>query len=244
MNVDARGEVDAALLDRRGPCAHTGESWSAMPVVRLVLVVTLAMVGCSAPRRAAPTANASTSEPAAKPQGKTRVLVVTAATSFLEGALLVYDDVETRALAPREYERDPELAASADVVFFDGYTPIELPPPPTDVVFFGPTGSDSPVPIADDISDASVTVVDEDHPVLRYVALSEVRIDAGSVFAADEARDETTLASSSGRPVIVTKREGGRNILAIGFSTASSDFALRLGFPILVRNTLDWFAVN
>ncbi|MEZ4368987.1 MAG: hypothetical protein R2939_22305 [Kofleriaceae bacterium] len=96
---------------------------------------------------------------------------------FLQGALLVYDNVDAQMITPAEYEANPALAADYDVVIFDEYTPAEPPPPPTSLIYFHPTGPGSPLAIRGEVARPRVTEIDEDHPVMRWITLSDVYID-------------------------------------------------------------------
>ncbi|HEX7838352.1 MAG TPA: hypothetical protein VF469_12845, partial [Kofleriaceae bacterium] len=89
---------------------------------------------------------------------------------------------------------------------------------------------------------------DEGHPVMRWVTLSDVYMDRSDAFAPDANRGESTLAFSVRDSVIAAKRDGKRKILAVGFSLPSegrdsaTDLPMRVAFPMLLVNALDWFA--
>jgi hypothetical protein len=179
---------------------------------------------------------------------KQKVLLVTVDNLFLEGALLVYDNIDERKVTPAEYDRDPAVADGFDVVIFDDHTPAALPPPPASLLLFHPTGPGSPIAIRGEIAGPRVTEIDEGHPVMRWISLSDVYMDRTSVFAPDPRRGESALAFSVRDPIIAAKRDGKRKILAFGFSLPSlgrdsaTDLPLRVAFPMLLVNALDWFA--
>ncbi|HSK03830.1 MAG TPA: VWA domain-containing protein [Kofleriaceae bacterium] len=179
---------------------------------------------------------------------KQKVLLVTIDNLFLEGALLVYDNIDERKVRPDEYERNPAIADGFDVVIFDDYTPKVVPPPPASLLYFHPTGPDSPIALRREITSPRVTEVDEGHPVMRWVSMSDVYMDKTNVFAPDPKKGESTLAFAVRDPIIAAKRDGRRKILAFGFSLPSlgrdsaTDLPLRVAFPMLLVNTLDWFA--
>jgi len=77
---------------------------------------------------------------------------------------------------------------------------------------------------------------------MRWVDLSSVHIDASEVFAPDPLKGESWLALSVRDPIVAAKRDGGRKVVVFGFPIASTDLTLRVGFPLLVVNCLDWFA--
>lgn len=180
---------------------------------------------------------------------KQKVLMVTEDNLFLEGALLVYDNVEPMKVTPAEYLAKPEVADGMDVVIFDEITPEIVPPPPTSLLYFHPTGPHSPFAVKRQLGgNPRITEIDEDHPVLRWVTLSDVNTDVSSVFAIDPKKGESVLAYSVRDPLIAAKRDGRRKIVAVGFSLpapgrpAGTDLPLRVAFPMMLVNTLDWFA--
>jgi len=181
---------------------------------------------------------------------KQKVLMVTEDNLFLEGALLVYDNVDPMKVTPAEYDADPDVVDKhdIDVVIFDEHTPAVLPPSPTSLLFFHPTGPNSPFAIRGETSNPRVTEIDEDHPVMRWVTMSDVFMDKSSVFVPDAKKAESALAYSVREPLVVARRDGKRKMLAFGFSLPSTgrdgatDLPMRVAFPMLLVNALDWFA--
>ena len=179
---------------------------------------------------------------------KQKVLMVTEDNLFLEGALLVYDNIDPLKVTPAEYAAKPAMADDMDVVIFDDYTPETLPAPPTSLLFFHPTGPHSPFAIRGEVAAPKITEIDEGHPVMRWVTMSDVYMDKSEVFAPDPKKGESTLAFSVTDPIVVAKRDGRRKILAFGFSLpsanrdAATDLPMRVAFPMMLVNTLDWFA--
>jgi hypothetical protein len=180
---------------------------------------------------------------------KQKVLLVGSPNLFLEGALLVYENIDLLGrIAPADYDAKPDVADGADVVVFDEHTPEVLPPPPTSLLFFHPTGKASPIAIRREIASPHITEVDEGHPVMRWVTLTDVFMDKTDSFAPDARKGESSLAFSVTDSVIAAKRDGKRKILAIGFSLpaqgreSATDLPMRVAFPMMLVNALDWFA--
>ncbi len=179
---------------------------------------------------------------------KQKVLMVTEDNLFLEGALLVYDNVDPLKVSPAEYAAKPQMADGMDAVIFDDYTPDVLPPPPASLLFFHPTGPSSPIAIGGDAPSPHITEIDEGHPVMRWVTMSDVYMDKSERFTPDPKKGESTIAFSVTDSIIAAKRDGRRKILAFGFSLPSNgresatDLPMRVAFPMLLVNTLDWFA--
>jgi hypothetical protein len=180
---------------------------------------------------------------------KQKVLVVGSPNLFLEGALLVYENIDlVGRISPEEYGARPQVADGADVVVFDDTTPEVLPPPPTSLLYFHPSGKASPITVRGEAIRPHVTEIDEGHPVMRWLTLADVYMDKSEAFAPEAARGESTLAFSVTDPVIAAKRDGKRKILAIGFSLpaqgreSATDLPMRVAFPMMLVNALDWFA--
>ena len=180
---------------------------------------------------------------------KQKVLLVGTGNLYLRGALLVYDNIDLLGeVSPAEYDAKPAVADGADVVIFDDHTPEVLPAPPTSLVYFHPSGPASPITVRGEVTAPHITEVDEGHPVMRWVTMTDVFMDKSDAFAPDPKKGESTLAFSVRDSVIAAKRDGKRKILAVGFSLpaqgrdSATDLPLRVAFPMLLVNALDWFA--
>ena len=180
---------------------------------------------------------------------KQKVLMVTDDNLFLEGALLVYDNVDPLKVTPAEYDAKPSFADGMDVVIFDDHTPTAVPPSPTSVIYFHPTGPSSPFTVAEhEAIKPHITEIDEGHPVMRWLSMSDVYTDKSDVFVVDPKLGESALARSVIDTLIVAKRDGHRKILGIGFSLpaanrdSATDLPMRVAFPMMLVNALDWFA--
>ena len=179
---------------------------------------------------------------------KQKVAMITEDNLFLEGALLVYDNVDPVKFKPAEYDANPSIVDGMDVVIFDEHTPSVLPMPPASLLFFHPTGPNSPFAIRGETPNPRITEVDEGHPVMRWVTMSDVYMDRSNVFTIDPKKGESSIAYWVRDSIIAAKRDGKRKILAFGFSLPSTgregatDLPMRVAFPMLLVNTLDWFA--
>ena len=167
---------------------------------------------------------------------------------YLEGAILVYDNIEPFKITPADYEKNPAQIAGFDAVIFDDYTPVAPPTAALNVMYFHPSGAGSPFPIHGKLTKPRITEVAEDHPVMKWVSLSDVNFDEADVYEVDRTRNQQALAISVRDPVIAAKRDGNHKTLAFGFSLpgpgrdTATDLPLRVAFPLLLVNALDWFA--
>lgn len=184
--------------------------------------------------------------PARKQQA---VLLVTTSNKYLENAMEVYDNIALADITPAAYDADPAAAVQNpdtgrpfDAVVFDDHTPAVLPPAPTHLLFFHPTGAASPFTSRGVVARPRVTETDDAHPVMRWVELSDVNFDALEILVPDRGKGEVALAFYVRDPIAVARREGGRKLVAFGWSLGGTDLTLRVAFPLLLVNTLDWFA--
>jgi hypothetical protein len=174
---------------------------------------------------------------------KQKVLLVTRDNLYLEGAMLVYDNIQVDKLTPDEYEAGLDGLPDYHAVAFDDYTPSRLPPERTHLLYFNPQGPDSPFEITGVLRNRpKVTETDESHPVMRWITMTDVNFDQSSVFAVNRQAREASLIRSIRSTMAVAKRDGPRKVLAFGWSLGGTDLMLRVAFPLLLVNSLDWFA--
>lgn len=169
------------------------------------------------------------------PRKKQRVLLVSSGNLFVEGALLLDENAVVERAPPSAW--DPALAAGYDAVVLDGFTP---PVPPTvPALYIDPSGAASPFSIAGTLVAPIITDVAEKHPLMRWVTLRDLNMTRSSRFTL--APGDVALASSARDPILVA-RESPRKTIALGFDVRKSDLPLRVGFPVLLVNALEWFA--
>ena len=174
-----------------------------------------------------------------------RVLIVTRGNLFLEGALLAAGAGEENHLViekvtPAAY--DAERAARSDVVVFDAFTPPVAPD--AHALYLDPQ-RDGPFAIETDLKRPLITDAESAHPVLRWVSLGDVNMTRSSVFKL--APGDRALASMLKQPLVVAREQVGRSganrrSVAVGFDLRQSDLPLRVAFPVLLMNSMDWFA--
>lgn len=174
-------------------------------------------------------------------QRKQKVLLVSTDNLYLEGALLLDPNITVDKVKPTEYPAwvDSGQVKTYDVVVFDAFTP-DASPPVHGAIYFNPTGDKSPIPIRGEIKRPFITDTEKNHPVMRWVTLSDVNIDRSSIFSPGPG--DTVLASSIRDPLIVAAKRTGRKFIVYGFALDGSDLPLRVAFPVLIVNSLDWFA--
>jgi hypothetical protein len=163
------------------------------------------------------------------------VLLVSPGNLFLEGALLLDENLDVTKVAPAAY--DPVATKKYDAVVLDGYVPpVE---PACSALYLDPRGPSSPFQVRGEINAPIVTEIAADHPMMRWVTLKDLNISRASRFQLQPG--DVAVASALREPIVVARERGGRKQVAFGFDLRKSDLPMRVAFPVLVVNALDWF---
>jgi len=169
------------------------------------------------------------------PEQSTRhVVLVTPGNLYLEKALELNPSVSLKVVAPERYR--PSVLAGAQVVFFDGI----CPPAPVHAVYFNPPG-DAGCPFTHDREvDLPVLLpLRGDHIVTRGITLIDVQVQRACRLLPEPG--DVELLSDGGGPLIIARERDAVRLLGVGFDVSKSDLPLRVAFPILLHNVLDWF---
>jgi len=153
---------------------------------------------------------------------------------FLVKALEAFPTVTLRQMRPADY-RFPDPGV---VPIFQDWAPEK--PPAGSAIYINPPPARSPIPVARVLQRAPITEVNRRHPLTRQVVLDEV--EAAPALAFRTRPGDVVLARSVDAAVIVARRAGGGRLLVIGFAPAASDLPLRVAFPIVIGNALNWIA--
>ena len=181
------------------------------------------------------------------------VLLVTAENPFLEKALAVNEQIKLTVLTPAEYEVDglvedanPQEQTDYQVVIFDRYSPATLgdgnymfihpPAPPSaleasDTALKWDIGASLETPI--------ITEWERTHPILRHVHLENVQI--GEAYRITPPATAQVLARSFEDPVLFVDTRSDRKIVFAAIDILQSDLPLRIAFPVIIANTIQWF---
>jgi hypothetical protein len=166
---------------------------------------------------------------------KLKVLLVSDGDLFLEGALLLDENLAVTKVA----KYDAAETAKYDAVILDNVTPAE--PPKTHALYINPQGASSPFAIQGEVAAPVITESADKHPLLRWVTFKDVNITRASRFVLEPG--DVAIASALRVPIIAA-RDRGRKVAAIGFALQKSDLPMRVAFPVLVVNAVDWFGGN
>ncbi len=169
---------------------------------------------------------------------RAKVLVVTPGNTYLEAALLLDEYLDVQLVSPKDYaEKVAPSGARHDVIIFDGATPIE--PPRAHAIYLDPRGPGSPVKVEGDLKNPGFDRIERKHPIVRWTALDDVNISRGHKLVPGPG-DKAVGASTDG-PILVTGQRGGYKFVAMGFDVRDSDLPLRVAWPLLLLNSVNFF---
>lgn len=166
------------------------------------------------------------------PRRKLRVLLVSEGNLYLERALVVDDDVQLDRVSPSGYTGQPGY----DVVVFENSGPRQ--PGPGNHLYINCAGPTAPVTLDGKVRDVSVIDWDRVHPAMRYVRLSQLYMP--EAHQAKLRPWGVELAEHEEGPLIALGEKGGVRSAYIGFDLLKTDLPLRVAFPILMTNLLQW----
>ncbi len=179
---------------------------------------------------------------------QTRVALVTRGNVYLENVLADEPRLFLDVMSPAEYNP----GVSADVFIFDRFAPPEAPRGPA--LLFLPSNVGWLTRTLAVVEAPEVPGWNSAHPVLRFVALEDLRIDRAARIAmpADsEPMPQSSAGQAPRRPVaevvvgdrslpLVLVSEQPERIVRVSFALEDSNFPLHPGFPIFLANTLGW----
>lgn len=170
---------------------------------------------------------------------KSKVLLVTDGNLYMEGTLLLNANISTEVMQPSAYS--PEKLAGYDVVFFDRFAPEKLPAQ-GNFIYIDPSGEHSPWEVSSKLAAPIITDYKKSHPLMRWIGMRDINIGVGSKFKLK--RGDQVVASSFGTPMIVARDDKKQRYVALAFDIRNSDLPLRVAFPVLIINMIDYFQLD
>ena len=181
-------------------------------------------------------------------RSQTRVALVTPGSTYLENVLADEPRISLFVMRPDQY--NPQFPA--DLFIFDRFAPPDAPRGPA--MLFLPPDVDWLTRTLDVVEAPEVAGWNQAHPVLRFVALEDLRVDRAArivVPASDGPRPPSSTAEPGTPPpteVLVGNRElplvvisdQPERIMRVSFALEDSNFPLHPSFPIFLSNTLGW----
>lgn len=170
---------------------------------------------------------------------RAKVLVVTTGNTYLEAALLLDEYLDVTMVSPVDYaNKYASGQVKFDSIVFDQVTPTN--PPRAAAFYMDPRGPGSPVKVEEALASPGFDKIDRKHPIVAFTALDQVNIARGHKLK-PEPQDKVVGASFDG-PILVAGTRGGFKFVAMGFDVRESDLPLRVAWPVLLLNTINWFS--
>lgn len=173
-----------------------------------------------------------------------RVLLVSSGNAFLEKLLAVDPGSNFQLIDPAAWQ--PALAPKFEVIIFDRHLPpaFKWEDAPANTLFVGatPFGSN-----AAPLERPLVTDIAGDDPLTRSVSLQNVTIQRATAQQLPPNAHGWAFRAplrSFEYPLLIAGETGSRRIAALGFDVLESDLPLRVAFPLLIHNTLQWLDVR
>ena len=183
------------------------------------------------------------------------VLLVTAGNPFLQKALAVDEQIKLTVLTPTEYETDVLPSRSEvtsplqekqpyQVVIFDRYSPPTLGDGNYMFIYPPAASSETANPelkwnIGGALETPIITDWERTHPILQHVHLENVQI--GTAYQVTPPSTAQVLARSFESPVLFIDVTPNRKIVFAAINILESDLPLRIAFPVIIANTIQWF---
>ena len=181
------------------------------------------------------------------------VLLVTEENPFLEKALAVDEQLDLNVVTPVVYESTTPLEShnsegkrAYQVVIFDRYNPPTLGDgnymfiyPPAGSSSLETSGTQLKWDIGVSLETPIITDWERTHPILRHVHLENVQI--GEAYQITPPATAQILARSFESPVLFVDVTPNRKIVFAAIDILQSDLPLRIAFPVIIANTIQWF---
>ena len=167
---------------------------------------------------------------------RARVQAVTPGNLYLSAALLLDEYLDVTEVTPEDYPAPGEF----DVTVFDGWVPPS--PPDTHALYLFPApaeGVRGPFEVRGEIERPFFDEVDRDHPLVQFTALRDVNVAAS--LDVELAEGDEVVAGDGGAPLIVTGARADHRMVAFLFDVRRSDLPLRVAWPLLLINSIDYF---
>jgi Ca-activated chloride channel homolog len=168
-----------------------------------------------------------------------RVLLVSRGDFFLEAALADDPLIKLSIVPPATYRVG--MGRAYDLTIFDGFLPPVLPSSST-LLVAPPAGRLGPIRFAGNVRAGAVEASSAGSlaALLRYVDLSDVHV--AQVRSAAFPGWIQPLASANGHTTLAAGERGTVRFAFISFNLQRSDWPLRVSFPIMLHNLLQYLA--
>lgn len=160
-----------------------------------------------------------------------RVALVTDGNHHLETLLNLDPRVDLVTMRPNTFRENTDI----DAYIFDRF--ITTSPPSKPVLIFHPTSTSWVSSTSNEVEVDGISNLNDQHPIMRFVPFTDLSINKAVHL---DIASATPVAMADETPLIVAGETPERHVI-VAFDLNDSDFANTLGFPIFIRNVLNWF---
>lgn len=165
-----------------------------------------------------------------------RLLYVGPGNPFLSNLLRFFPHVQVTAVERWE-STAPQPESRYDVVIFDRVAAPALTH--GNFILINTVAPNLPLQLQGKVRNPRITSPVIKHPITEGVTLGDLHVEEAARVAATS--DGVVLARSAESPLLLALERGKLRLLFIGFDLMASDLPLRVAFPVLFHNTLEWF---
>lgn len=166
------------------------------------------------------------------PPASGRVLIVTEGNLFLQQIFSAFPTLTAFRADPGALPQE-----TFDLVVLDGWLPEKLPE--TNLLIINPPASTSLFAVGETFTSTRF-VRQADDPILAFVDFEKVAIrEATPLRTPGWAK---SLVEAEGGPLFLAGTVDGRRVAILPFDLHASDLPLRIDFPILISNLLEWYS--
>jgi Ca-activated chloride channel homolog len=172
-------------------------------------------------------------------QSVRRVLMVTSGDFFLQTALTLDPTLKVTTVSPLAYQAS--RAQHYDLVVFDGDLPSRLPRAP-ELLFSPPAGAVGPISfgrfVPTGVVARSPAAPLATSAIFQYLDVSDVVVGRARSVALPAWMQP--VFSSNGHTLIAAGQNNTERVVAATFNLSESDWPLRISFPVLIRNLVQY----
>jgi Ca-activated chloride channel family protein len=179
-----------------------------------------------------------------------QIQIVGPGNRFLEMALALLPGVEVTTVSLQDYESNQPASGPTDqqtnwLTVFDTVLPEEGHYPPGALLFVGPFHSTEFFSVTGELEMPTARPASASEPLLRYVDLRDVVIQQAARLPLPAWGRPVVVASGgdeANAPLLVAGEVDDRRIAVLAFDLRQSDLPLRVAFPLLLANMVDFMA--
>lgn len=169
---------------------------------------------------------------------------------FLETALALLPGVEVTTLTLEDYEKASQQInestnqrAANWLTIFDTVLPSDGTYPPGALLFIGPLRSTEFFSVTGELTQPAPLPASATEPLLQYVDLRDVVIvRAAELPLPAWGRPVIVAEGGATTPLLIAGELAGRRLAVLAFDPRQSDLPLRVAFPLLLANLVDFLA--